>query len=530
VVTSEAAVARPPKLAGKYTLLRELGSREVPTYAARFEPGSAEGGAGELVVLERYVTGDPGGEDDTLEKAVRDAEPLTDLAHPNLAGIRAVLVTGGAVLVASDFVEGETYADLTKSKDAEARLPFRARLRVMLDILAGLDALHGFVHGARKRVHGELAPDNVIVGVDGRARLVRVCNLFPERVSPASPTLGFIAPELVQGAAGMALVDARVDLYSAGVLLWEILTGKRLLVQTNSSALLLYELDQGPPRGIPAEDLPWAKDLVQVVKRALAVAADRWPSAAEMASAIAAAAEPETIAPAEEVAAFVLRVAREKIAARRVELERLAPRPATEAPPSIVKGGSRQPRTFTMPPPAVAAPAPIPVPAIEQPPPFVPAPFVPATPAPAPFVPVAPAPFVPVTQASAPFVPVTQAPAPAPAMVRDPDLSASIAFPLQRRRRPVVWAIAGGAAIVALVAIVHFATKSDPPPAASSAASASSATTARAPEIPTVPAPSASTQFELPQTTGSGPSAHKRRRPAPTPPSTMRKKFDPQGI
>ncbi|MDB4993923.1 MAG: hypothetical protein JWM74_1355 [Myxococcaceae bacterium] len=512
--------ANPPKLVGKYTLLRELGSREVPTYAAHFAP---EAGEATLVVLERYVTEEPSDGDETLAQAAREAEPLTSLAHANVAGVRAVMATGTDVIVASELVDGETYADLTKSKDPEARLPFRARLRVMLDVLAGLGAIHEVVHGTRNRVHGDLAPDNVIVGVDGRARLVRVCNLFPEQASPASPTLCFIAPELVQGAAGTALVDARVDLYSAGVLLWEVLTGKRLMVQTNSSALLLYELDR-PPRGIPADDLPWAKHLIDVVKRALAPAAERWSSAAEMAAAITAIAG-DNVASAEEVGAVVTRIAGEKISARRGQLASLEPRPADEARPSITaKNGVRAPRAIPIPPPVAPTPSPAPT---KQ---GTPARLAPRDADRDREPPVA-APAI-ATVASAVAVP----PATPSSPLRNEDLSASIVFPLHRKRRTVTWAIAGGASLLVVIGIVHFATKR---PATATTATVTQGSTAPTSLVPPEvasdtadPAGSgAAIDIELPETTGpSGHRVRKRRRPPTAPSSTVKKKFDPQGI
>ncbi len=520
--------ANPSKVVGKYTLLRELGSREVPTYAAQLVP---EAGEPELVVLERYVTEEPNDGDDTLAQAAREAEPLTGLVHGNVARVRAVMATGTDVIVASELVDGETYADLTKSKDAEARLSFRARLRVMLDVLAGLGAIHEVVHGARNRVHGDLAPDNVIVGVDGRARLVRVCNLFPEQASPASPTLCFIAPELVQGAAGTALVDARVDLYSAGVLLWEVLTGKRLVVQTNSSALLLYELDR-PPRGIPVGDLPWAKHLIDIVKRALAPAADRWSSAAEMAAAITAVAT-DNIASSEDVGAIVTRIAGEKIAARRAQLASLDPRPATEARASVTaKNGIRAPRAISIPP--VAA-TPSPVVAKHGPP----ARLAPRDHEREPSVAqvVAP-PAIAATLASAVAVaaPVPEPVVAAPAPLRPEDVSGSIVFPLHRKRRTVTWAIAAGASLILVIGIVHFATKRPATSTGDTATQGSAAATSLVPpevasDTPDPAGSGAAIDIELPETTGpSGHRVRKRRRPPTAPSSTVKKKFDPQGI
>jgi len=348
---------------GKYTLLQEFENREAPTYAARCE---AADGVTQLVAIERYATDSTADAEDeaSLEEAARRAQVLTDLYHPNLSTVRDVVVNDGEVLVVSAFVDGESYETLMPGGKGFAEFPFALKLAFIADAVEGLAALHEFARGRQTTiVHGGVTPRNVMVCADGRVRLARVCNLFPEQVSPASPTLGYIAPELLDPS---RVPEPSVDVFGAGVMLWEVLAGKRLAVQTNAPLLLLKEFEKGPPRGIPQEDLGWAKGLIPIVERALSGAEKRYADAEQMARAmraVFAAAGPagsaglggRSRASIAEVADFVEQVAGDRIRERRAELGFIAPLPihssrATIAPkrsrPSLVDEGP-----FPLPPP-----------------------------------------------------------------------------------------------------------------------------------------------------------------------------------
>ncbi|WP_394820908.1 serine/threonine protein kinase [Pendulispora albinea] len=346
---------------GKYTLLREFQDREAPTYAARCEGGD---GAYELVAIERYATDITADAEDeaTLEEAAHRAQVLTELYHPNLSTVRDVVVSGKDVLVVSSFVDGESYDSLMPGGKAFAECSFALKLAIVSDAVEGLASLHEFARGrGATLVHGGVTPRNVILCSDGRARLARVCNLFPEQVSPASPTLGYIAPELLDPS---RQPEPSVDVFGAGVMLWEVLAGKRLAVQTNAPSLLLMEFEKGPPRGIPLESLAWAKAFIPIVERALARSDKRYADAEQMARAMRAvfeAAGPGVRARAsvDEVAEFVERAAGDRIRERRAELGFTAPLPMHSSRATIAPKRSRTsiasiPEVHLPPPPRVA--------------------------------------------------------------------------------------------------------------------------------------------------------------------------------
>ncbi len=161
-------------------------------------------------------------------------------------------------------------------------------LRILLDVLAGLSALEDTrTETGQPFVHGELVPAMVRVDRSGHARLIPLAPWHwaePGRL-PASDRCGHLAPERLLGDP----IDARADVFSAGVLLWEALAGRRLFETDSVDSIvtrLLGEkvtLPQLPP------ELSWAVPLKAVAMCALSVDPEqRFAHSAELAEAIAA--------------------------------------------------------------------------------------------------------------------------------------------------------------------------------------------------------------------------------------------------
>jgi hypothetical protein len=143
-------------------------------------------------------------------------------------------------------------------------------LRMLLDVLAGLTALHetetddgvGFVHG-------ELGPALVRVDTQGVARLVPLAPWHWQTAEAplSAQSLGYLAPERLLGDA----IDRRADVFSAGVLLWEALAGSRLFERDSVDQIIVrlmggkVTLPELPP------ELAWAVPLKAVAMRALSV-------------------------------------------------------------------------------------------------------------------------------------------------------------------------------------------------------------------------------------------------------------------
>jgi tetratricopeptide (TPR) repeat protein len=222
----------------------------------------------------------------------REAALLASVDHPLVPSMYEVGLTDGRPYVVMDLVSGRQLADLLA---AEPLLPARA-IRVLLDVLDPLVAVH-----RKGLVHRDIKPQNVLVQPDGSARLIdfglATRDTTGAAKSPRVATVGtvaYAAPEQL----GMftRTVDARSDLYSLGVLLFECLTGRLPFVAEDIGELLHLHATAQPPdlRGLVA-DLP--PMLAVVVETLLAKDPDdRYQSAANLAADLARiAAEPEAV-------------------------------------------------------------------------------------------------------------------------------------------------------------------------------------------------------------------------------------------
>jgi serine/threonine-protein kinase len=231
--------------------------------------------------------------------------------------VRNVLIRGDDVLVATEFIDGVRWSELAQG------VPPELALRVFLDVLAGLSALHNLRDAKRQPlrfIHGELTPDCVIIGLDGVARIVGSCRAKSADPPPGRAGSGYLAPEVLLADDS---ADARADLFGVGVMLWEALSEKPLFdMKTQPSALVTRVLGgHVPPASVPIQS-PWAAPLVGPIARALSADPEkRFASAPAMAAELRRIAGPR-LAPPSRLAAHVRTNFGEKIATRRDHLER----------------------------------------------------------------------------------------------------------------------------------------------------------------------------------------------------------------
>jgi serine/threonine protein kinase/TolB-like protein/Tfp pilus assembly protein PilF len=173
------------------------------------------------------------------QRFARERDILAGLEHPHIARLYdAGIDPDGLPYLSMEFVQGELLTDWC---DAH-RLGLRERLRLFLQVLEAVQYAH-----ERHVIHRDLKPSNMLVTRDGQVRLLDfgVATLLDnDEAAGQSPltsvygpalTPGYASPELVRGDP----VDARSDIYSLGVLLFEILTGNRP-----------YRLNAGASRGV----------------------------------------------------------------------------------------------------------------------------------------------------------------------------------------------------------------------------------------------------------------------------------------
>jgi serine/threonine protein kinase len=171
------------------------------------------------------------------------------IRHANVVPTLDVGAQGGVPYLVMEYVEGVRVADLLREGELRgARIPPSIVARIVLDALLGLEAAHEAQDLAGEPlhlVHRDVSPQNLLVGSDGVTRLLDF-GVAKARARATHTTgqggfkgkLGYAAPEQLRGES-----DRRTDLFAMGVVLWELLAGRRLFrgrTETETVAALLY--------------------------------------------------------------------------------------------------------------------------------------------------------------------------------------------------------------------------------------------------------------------------------------------------
>ncbi|MBI5869299.1 MAG: protein kinase [candidate division Zixibacteria bacterium] len=221
-----------------------------------------------LKFLPREFATDP----DRRKRLELEARSASSLDHPNILTIYDIDECDGRPFIAMAYVEGATL----KEKTAAGRLPQDEAIRYGIQIASGLAAAH-----ARGIIHRDVKPDNVMIGTDDRARLadfglarLKESSGLTERGSTVG-TVGYMSPEQVQGLP----VDARSDVFSLGIVLYELLTGRKPFAAEHAAAALYSIVHETPPA--PREVNPQIPPEVSaVIEKAMAKEPDdRYPNA-----------------------------------------------------------------------------------------------------------------------------------------------------------------------------------------------------------------------------------------------------------
>jgi len=201
-------------------------------------------------------------------------EIIADLRHPHLIFMRRSAEGSG---FEPELAGGMSLGELSRSDAGWFPLPLRVSLRILLDAMSGLAAVHQATQNGKTVdfVHGEVAPSNIYVGRDGIGRLVPVLPAhWNETAAPNPDVTGYIAPERLLG----DVFGQPADMFSAGVLLWEAITGKPLFRNWPLDAIVTQLIGRKVPYPIPFGDALWGVPLADVAMRALAVdPGERWP-------------------------------------------------------------------------------------------------------------------------------------------------------------------------------------------------------------------------------------------------------------
>lgn len=199
------------------------------------------------------------------EKFVLEAKTAAKLSHPNLVNVFDQGSDSGTTYLVMEYVPGITLRD---ALNEYGPLPTVRALEMMAQILSGLAAAH-----RAGILHRDLKPDNVLLADDGRVKLgdFGLARAISAHTSTGDlvGTIAYLSPELVT----RGLADARSDVYAAGILLYELLTGKQPF-EGEQAVQIAY---QHANSTVPAPSLV-AKDAPAAVDRLVAWATAKLPS------------------------------------------------------------------------------------------------------------------------------------------------------------------------------------------------------------------------------------------------------------
>jgi serine/threonine protein kinase len=318
------STAQSPRFVGRYAIFDEIASGGMATVFIGRLIGS--GGFTRTVAIKRLhpqFAKDP----EFVTMFLDEARLAARIRHPNVVPTLDVVASKGEVFLVMEYVQGESLSRLARALKARGeRVPLPILLRVMSDALQGLHA----AHEARDErgvplniVHRDVTPQNILVGIDGVARLLdfgvakAAGRAHTTREGQIKGKLSYMAPEQLMGLG----VTRETDIYSAAVVLWEVLTGERLFSGSSEVDVVakLLARDIKPPSSI-VPDLPRALDDL-VMKGLAPKVADRFASAREMCLALGQCALGE--APSIVVGEWVERTAEGALADRTAKIAKI---------------------------------------------------------------------------------------------------------------------------------------------------------------------------------------------------------------
>jgi serine/threonine-protein kinase len=218
---------------------------------------------------------------DYLERMMREAQACARLSHPNIVTIFEAGQVDGMVYIAMEYLQGRNLADVLE----QGGLTFEEKVRILAKVLEALHHAHGL-----DVVHRDIKPSNIHVQSDGTIKLMDfglARMMTADTLTASGNVLGtphYMSPEQLKGED----IDRRTDVYSAGVMAYEMLAGRRPFEPDNesiSSVILKVISSVAPPMDTDMSRM--LPEIEQIVSRAMAKSpGERYQSADEMRQAL----------------------------------------------------------------------------------------------------------------------------------------------------------------------------------------------------------------------------------------------------
>lgn len=239
-------VATGIELFGNYMLLEKLavgGMAEV--FLSR--PAVKEGN-GRLLVIKRILP-QIANQHEFLSMFQREIQIIMGFTHPNVVQLYDFGAVNGQPYIAMEHIDGKSLRDVRVQLYAEGKkLPIPTALSLIAQAAAGLHYAHSFVHKVDgtpfNTIHRDISPHNLIVSYEGNLKVIdfgiakAACSMVDlSRAGTIKGKAAYFSPEHLDG----SVLDSRADIFSLGVVAWELLTGQQLFAKSGDSEISIMK-------------------------------------------------------------------------------------------------------------------------------------------------------------------------------------------------------------------------------------------------------------------------------------------------
>ena len=243
----------------------------------------AQGGLGgfQKLVAIKLLRRDLAKDEDFRRMFLEEARLTARLNHPNVVQTNDVGEDQGRYYIAMEYLEGQTFERVRRARNASKLFPLNMQIQMLVHALSGLHYAHeltDYDNTPLSIVHRDVTPSNLFITYDGQVKLVDfgIAKVFDSlnhtRVGVLKGKARYMPPEQITG----VTIDRRADIFSVGVMLWEMLSGAQIWPGKSETEILRRVSAGDVP--LPPRDAPFV--LQQICTKAMAFHADdRYPTA-----------------------------------------------------------------------------------------------------------------------------------------------------------------------------------------------------------------------------------------------------------
>ena len=226
---------------GKYTILKKLASGGMADIFLSINLSPT--GFGRFVVIKRALprfSNNP----EFKEMFKNEARVVCNLKHKNIVPIYEFGIEKNQLFLVMEYITGSTVRELTKRLKVKSKtLSMPNAVYIVKEVAAGLNYAHNAIdHNSGlplNIIHRDVSPQNIMLSFDGEIKLIdfgiaKISDVNLTKVGHLKGKFSYMSPEQAEGKP----LDARTDVFCLGIILWELLTGKRLFASSNELASL----------------------------------------------------------------------------------------------------------------------------------------------------------------------------------------------------------------------------------------------------------------------------------------------------